>query len=166
MNPKQKRIVGILVIANVVIIVILLTLVTRPTLPSRAPTPTHLSRPTLSPDDCQWQATQLLAQAGLGGTVTLTADSSLAFDIIYPLTSDQTVDDAVQEAWTAFDIALAIQEQGCSTFTQVQVTILARDTRINVHVSTTDLIAFSNDELSQDEFIERVAFTRSASHNE
>ncbi|MCP4539644.1 MAG: hypothetical protein GY832_21110 [Chloroflexi bacterium] len=167
MNSKQKRVIGILVIANVIIISILLTLTTRPALPSRVhtPTPGHLSRPTLPPTDCQWQATQLLAQADLGGTVMLTTDGSLVFEIIYPLASDQTVDDAAQETWTAFDIALTLYEQGCSAFTQVQVMILSHDTRINTHVSTADLIAFSTDELSQGEFIERVTFTHSVIHH-
>jgi hypothetical protein len=166
MNPKQKRIIGILAIANIIVILILLTLSTRPTLSSRVPTPTHPFRPTLPPADCQWQAAHLLAQAGLAGTVILTTDDSLVFEITYPLAPDQTTDDAAQETWTAFDIALVLHEQGCPTFTQVQVTILAHDTQINVHVSTADLIAFSTDELNKDEFIERVTYTHSAIHKE
>jgi hypothetical protein len=168
MNPKQKRIVGILVIANVVVILILVALTTRPTLPSRAhtPTPAHLPRPTIPPDDCQWQATRLLAQAGLGGTVMLTTNGALAFEIISPLAPDQTADDAAQETWTAFDIALALHEQGCLTFTQVEVTILAHHSQINASVSTSDLIAFDADELSQTQFIERVTYTHSTVSNE
>jgi hypothetical protein len=168
MNPKQKRIVGILAIANVVVILILVTLTTRPTLHSRAhtPTPTHPTHPTLPPDNCQWQATQLLAQAGLSGIVMLTTDGPLTFEITYPLAPDQTTDDAAQETWTAFDIALALHEQGCPTFTQVQVTILTNHSQINASVSTSDLIAFGAEELSQDKFIERVTYTHSTTHDE
>lgn len=168
MNPKQKRIIGILAIANVIVILVLAALAMRPTPASRAhtPTPTRLSRPTLPPGNCQWQATQLLAQAGLGGTVMLTTDGPLAFEITYPLAPDQTTDDAAQETWTAFDIALILYERGCPTFTQVQVTILAHNTQINASVSTSDLIAFSADELSQDEFIERVTCTHSTMYDE
>ena len=168
MNPKQKRIVGILVITNVVVILILVALTTRQTPSSRAhiPIPIRPPRPTLPPDDCQWQATQLLAQAGLGGTVMLTTNEALAFEITYPLTPGQTADDAAQETWTAFDIALALHEQGCPSFTRVEVTILAHHSQINVSVSTSDLIAFDADELSQDNFIERVTYTRSTMYDE
>lgn len=168
MNPKQKRIVGILVIANVIVILILVVFTTRPTPPSRThtPSPTHPPRPTLPPNDCQWQATQLLAQAGLGGTAMLTTNGALAFEITYPLAPDQTADDAAQETWTAFDIALALHEQGCPTFTRVEVTIMAHHSQINASVSTSDLIAFDADKLSQDNFIERVTYTHSTMHDE
>jgi hypothetical protein len=108
----------------------------------------------------------MLAQAGLGGTVTLSTNGALIFEITYPLAPDQTTDDAAQETWTAFDIALALHEQGCPTFTQVEVTILTHHSQINASVSTSDLIAFASDELSQDQFIERVTYIHSTVHNE
>ena len=168
MSPKQKRIVGFLAIANVIVILILVALATRPspTTHAHTPTPPHTCPPTLPPGDCQWLATQLLAQAGLGGTVMLATDGSLNLTISYPLAPNQTVDDAAQAVWIAFDVALALHEQECPAFTQVQVTILAHDTQINASVSTADLVAFSADELSQDEFIEHVTFTHSTIHNE
>ena len=76
---------------------------------------------------CRWQATQLLAQAGLGGTVALIPDGSLRFEIASILAPGQTADEAAQSVWTAFDVALDLQEQKseCATFTQIEVTILA-----------------------------------------
>ncbi len=154
MTRKQKYIIAILAIVNVAVILALIAIMTRP-----APTRPHIPLIILPQDDCQWSATQLLAQAGLGGTVTLTTDASLNLKIIYPLAPGQEADDAAQEIWTAFDIALALYEQGCSTFTQVQVTILAHNTQINASVNTSDLIAYSSNELSQEEFIDRVIYT-------
>jgi len=68
-----------------------------------------------------------LAQAGLGGTVALIPDGSLRFEIASILAPGQTADEAAQSVWTAFDVALALQEQKseCATFTQIEVTILA-----------------------------------------
>jgi hypothetical protein len=171
MTPKQKRIVGILAIANVILILILVTLGTRPTLPSRAHTPTSShANLTPCPGDCQWQAAQLLAQAGLGGTVTWTTDRSLDLNISAPLAPDGSADDAAQLIWTAFDVALALQERRCPPFTQVRVTILAHsgqtNAQIHASVSTADLMAFGTGELGEDEFIERVTYTISHVRNE
>jgi hypothetical protein len=110
----------------------------------------------------------LLARAGLGGTVTLTPDGPLGFEIPYPLAPGQTADDAAQLVWTAFDVALALQEQeeSCAIFTPVEVTILAYDgqneTQISASVRAADLMAFYAGELSEDQFIERVSYTTDA----
>jgi hypothetical protein len=154
MTRKQKYIIAILAITNVAVTLALIVLTTRPTA-----TRPHTPSPPISQDDCQWSATQLLAQVGLGGTVMLTADGALDLNITYPLAPGQVTDDAAQEIWTAFDVALALHEQGCSSFTQIRITILAHDTQIDASVSTSDLIAYSADELSQEEFIERVTYT-------
>jgi hypothetical protein len=155
MTPRQKDIISALALANVIVIVAWIVLVTRPSYPdpmSRirirvSPVPT----PTLAYWKCQWQATQLLAQAGLGGTVTPVPDGLLHFEIsspIAPLDSDpadrnpadqnlEAVDEAAQAVWTVFDVALALQERMdrnpadenpedvCPPFTRIQVTILA-----------------------------------------
>ena len=128
-----------------------------------------------------------MAQAGLGGTVTLTSGNSLRFEITQSLSHPvtQSPNEAAQSVWTAFDVALALQEQEdeCATFTQVEVTILA--VRLNAHdeahsgqtdafsswqiyasVSAADLEAFSAGELSENEFIERVTYTTSVIRNE
>ena len=170
MTLEQKRIVGILAIANVVVILILVALMTRPSPPPHPPPPTPTRSHTLAQSDCQWQATQLLAQAGLGGTVTRTADRSLDFEANYPLAPDESADDAAQFVWTAFDIALTLQERRCPRFPQVQVTILAHSSQINAQiyasVSITDLIAFDTGELGEDAFIERVTYTHSITRDE
>ncbi len=139
---------------------------------------------------CQWKATQLLAQAGLGGKLTLAPDGPLQVEITTDLTGQmprthapggepvRSVDEAAhstiegseaaQYVWTAFDIALALleQEKECATFTQVEVRILAHGhtttTQISAIVNTADLSSFSAGELSEDAFIERVEYTSTA----
>jgi len=75
----------------------------------------------------------------------------------------QTADEAAQLVWTAFDVALALDEDECDLFTEVEVTILAQgiqtDTHISASVSAADLAALSAGELSENEFIERVTYT-------
>jgi hypothetical protein len=164
MTQRQKRIITLLAVANIVVILALLSLVTQPsgTGPSALPTPHSPSAPRQT---CQWHATQLLARAGLGGTVTLTPDGPLRFEIAYPLAPGQTADEAAQAAWAAFEVALTLQEaeDECASFTQVEVMILAQDHRtdaqINVSVSGADLMAFDAGELSEDQFIERVSYS-------
>jgi len=104
--------------------------------------------------------------------VALTPDGPLRLRITYPLARGQTVDEAAQSVWTAFDVALALQEQAaeCAIFTAVEITILVRngqpDTQIDASVSVEDLVAFHAGELSEDAFIERVTYTTSAIRNE
>jgi hypothetical protein len=184
MTLKQKRIIAILAIANVAVILTVVGLMTHPTgtptsLPSSSPTPSP-PQPTCqaSPDLAViQQATHLLAQAGLSGLVTLTPNGSLSFNIVAPdgmgqaaATSEtaSAVDDAAQSVWTAFDIALALNDLGgetetaCPAFAQVEVTILVRshqaDTQIEANVSLPDLVAYDSGELSESEFIERVTY--------
>jgi hypothetical protein len=150
MTPRQKDIISALALANAIVIVAWIVLVTRPSYPdpmSVSPAPT----PTLAYWKCQWQATQLLAQAGLGGTVTPTSDGLLHFEISSPIAHpdsdppDRNLDavgEAAQAVWTVFDVALALQERAdqnpadqnradqnpedvCPLFTRIQVTILA-----------------------------------------
>ncbi|NIV28914.1 MAG: hypothetical protein GWN58_05195 [Anaerolineae bacterium] len=163
MTPRQRTIIAILAVIDIGAILALMALVTHPDGTDRSPLPTPL---TLTPaqERCQWRAAQLLARAGLGGTVTLTADGPLRFDIAYPLAPGQTTDEAAQSVWTAFDIALALQEpeDECAIFAQVEVTVLAQgnraDTQISASVSVADLIAYDAGELSEDQFIERVRY--------
>jgi hypothetical protein len=159
MTQRQKRIITLLAVANIVVILALLSLVTQP---SALPTPHSPSAPRQT---CQWHATQLLARAGLGGTVTLTPDGPLRFEIAYPLAPGQTADEAAQAAWAAFEVALALgkQHKACANSTRVEVTILAHDTQtetqINASVSQADLLAFDAGELSDNQFIERVSYS-------
>jgi hypothetical protein len=173
MTSKQKLAVGVLVAVNIAVITTLVVLLTRPvSLPtssySSIPTPSRSAILALPPSDCQWQATQLLARAGLAGTVTLTGDGSLDFDITYPLAPGQVVDEAAEAVWTAFEVALALREYRCATFARVEVTVLARggqvDTQLDASVSAADLLAYSAGELSAEGFIERVTYARREMH--
>jgi hypothetical protein len=184
MTLKQKRTIAILAIANVIVILTLVGLMAHPTGTS---TSSSSSSPTLLPlqPTCQAspqpaaieQATHLLAQAGLGGMVTLDPNGSLNFDIVAPDRVDRTSsasetasaeDDAAQSVWTAFDIALALNDlaqesaKPCAAFTQIRVTILVRgrqtDTQIEANASLPDLVAYDAGELSESEFIERVTY--------
>jgi hypothetical protein len=211
MTGRQKRIVAALAAVNALVIPILVVLVARFSGPSLSPLPTpaaerintspaqaldEAATPTLEPADreaCQWWATQMLAQAGLGGGVALIPDGLLRFEIVYPLAPGQTVEDAAQSAWTAFDIALVLLEQGqgrpgrdaaCDVFTRVEITILPFrpspgtdlseldrttdyvEAQINANVDADDLVAFHAGELSEDEFIERVTYSVSSVDDE
>jgi hypothetical protein len=164
MTPRQKRTIATLAITDIAVVLALVVLVTRPSGTSPSPLPTPHA-PTSPQQTCQWQATQLLARAGLGGTLTVTPDGLLRFEIIQPIAPGQTADEVAQSVWAAFDIALSLQEQKdeCAIFTQVEVIILAHsshtDTQISASVSAADLAAFSAGELSEEEFIERVTYT-------
>jgi len=171
MTLRQKHIVAILAIADILVIVALVVLLTRP--PGTSPSPhSRPQAPSALQQACQWRATQLLADAGLGGTATLTPDGPLQLRISYPLAPGQTVDEAAQSAWPAFDVALALHERAaeCAIFTIVEITILAHndqpDTRIDASVSVEDLAAFHAGELSEDAFIERVTYTTNVLRNE
>ena len=176
MTPRQKLVVGVLVVANVAVILTIVAIVTRsglspdPTFadtpspsPSLAPSPSPSPAPVLSPTDCRWRATQLLAQAGLGGTVVITGDGSLEFDIPHALEPDQSLDEAAQTIWTAFDVALALRDYRCLAYSQVSVVISAHgdqaDVQINAVVSTADLVAYGSGSLSEDEFIDTVIYS-------
>jgi len=212
MTSRQKRIVAILAMANIVVMLALIGLVTRGSGTGPSPRPSYQT-PTPLQEACQRQAVQLLADAGLGGTVTLapqgtdsvpsTPEWSLRFHIAYPLapgemvnadTGDAPADverasvdvdhasvdvehssadverssEAAQSVWTAFDVALALQEQDaqCAIFSQVDVTVLVQDsqtgTRISASARTADLVAFHAGELSEDDFIDRVTYVTSA----
>jgi hypothetical protein len=196
MKPKQKRIVAVLVTANVVVILGLVLWISHSLTKNPSPLPTSTSRseelagafesppvpsvrdiptpgspalagppslPTASSyGACQWKAAQLLARAGLDGTVALTSDGTLRFDITSSLTPGQAVDEAAQSIWIAFDIALALVEEGCDFFTQVEVVVLAQGSQTSAHISASvsaaDLIAFDAGELSEDQFAARVTY--------
>jgi hypothetical protein len=111
---------------------------------------------------CQWKAAKLLTHTELDGAVTLTPGGTLRFDITYSLAPGQVADEAAQSIWLAFDIALALVEEECDFFTQIEVVVLAQGnqtvTRISARVSTADLVAFDAGELSEDEFTQRVTY--------
>jgi hypothetical protein len=196
MRPKQKRIVAVLVAANVVIILGLVLWISQAlnTKPSSAPTSTRqgediadasaspvvtpsrsvspsssseqtgtLPLPTTSSyEACQWRAAQFLTSAGLDGAVMLAPGDTLRFDIVHPLAPGHVADEAAQSIWLAFDVALALVEEDCDLFTQIEVVVLAQGsqtiTHISARVSTADLVAFNAGELTEDEFTQRVTY--------
>ncbi|HDQ72853.1 MAG TPA: hypothetical protein ENN19_12270 [Chloroflexi bacterium] len=180
MKLKQKRILIALAMLNVIALVGLMILIRKsPSLPnpSTRQLPSAIidlkTCPAISSTDETWEATQLLAQLGLGGRVALHADSVLRFEIPYSTAPDPvtpaTIDEAAQSAWRAFDVAQALLEQAhdCVPFTDVQVTIVVRggwphpqpEAQLDVHVQAADLLAFNVGELSEEAFIERVTYT-------
>lgn len=182
MTQRQKALVAILAIANVLVISALAVLVsnspranlsslptpsssvgTRPDPQEVGPTQTRLATPPLL-QVCQQEAAHRLARAGLGGVVTLAPEGVLRFEIIYSLAPGQTTNDAAQLIWTVLDIVSAIGEEGqCNSVIRVEAVILARDergdTRLSASVNAADLAAFAAGKLSEDQFIERVTYT-------
>lgn len=132
---------------------------------STIPKPTDVSLTSASSYECQWRAAQLLTGAGLDGAVVLASDGTLRFAITHSLAPGQAVDEAAQSIWLAFDIALALVEEECDLFTQIEVIILAQGnqtiTRISAQVSAADLVAFNAGELNESQFIRRVTYQAS-----
>jgi hypothetical protein len=181
MSQSQKRLVIALAVATVVVIVALAWYVTSSlealSAPHESPVrrteaPAGARSPQLTDDAsatvpspqnaCHWQAAQLMAEAGLGGTVALTPGGVLRLDVIHTLAPGEPVDAAAQRVWIAFDVALALTEGGCGDFSQVDVSILVQgsegNARIDASVSAADLIAYGIGGLSEDELIHRVVY--------
>jgi hypothetical protein len=102
-----------------------------------------------------------LTGVGLDGAVVLASDT-LRFDIVHSPAPGRAADEAAQSIWLAFDVALALVEEECDLFTQIEVIVLAQGnqtiTRISARVSAADLVAFNADKLTEDEFIQRVTY--------
>jgi hypothetical protein len=176
MTPRQKRIIGVLAIANGAVILALALFVVRFSSATSAmplpwsATPHSPAGPeeALYPEACQRRAVQLLSQAGLGGTAAVLSGETLQLDLVYPIPQDQDAEEAAQQVWTAFDIARALSQDPCGDFSHVTVVIQAQGARgeavtqssIQIHASvdTTDLEALHNGELSEGEFIDRVQY--------
>lgn len=97
-----------------------------------APTPTPWPTP-IPPSEkslvCQWEASDALYRLGLAGSVHLAPGGRLDLYLHSRAPAVERFADAKEEVWTAFEIALALQEKGCVLFDQLQVTV--RDTRWN-----------------------------------
>ncbi len=165
MVPRQKRILGGLVIANVACLILLLLSVTRFSGPvSRlglpSPVPTHRSESYLSPA-CRQRAVGMLSQAGLGGTVTL-SDQTVRFDLVYHVTDEAHTEELAQRVWTAFDIVLALIDANCDTFSRIEVVIKAQGApnpaQVYAAVDASDLAAFHSGVLSERAFIDQVQY--------
>ena len=116
MTGRQKRVLAMLALADVMVVAgLIFSLADSGRLGARrAPAgwePPH--------EACEWEATQRLAEAGLGGTVRLMPNGALRFEITYPpdaqeiprfarndkQDTDRGAGLAAQSVWTAFDIA-------------------------------------------------------------
>jgi hypothetical protein len=163
MTLNQKRIVAILATANLVVIGSLIALMTHLTRITALPLPisaTGSATPAgLSGETCQWQAAQQMAQAGLGGAVTLTSGGALHFELTAAPAPGQSADDVAQLIWRAFDVALALSNE--CPFTQVEVTIHVEDAATTLHasVSAAALSAYGAGVLSEDKLIDQVTYT-------
>ena len=112
MTLRQKRMLAMLALADLMVVAGLIFSIF-----GRLPTATAPAAWEPPHQPCQWEATQRLAQAGLGGTVTLIPNGPLRFEIIYPPDPPQPPPMrggegggkgaclAAQSVWTAFDIA-------------------------------------------------------------
>jgi hypothetical protein len=182
MTPRQKRIIGALVIANCVVVLAVVILATRPlsataptspsssALPSASPgTPTWSAQPqgratptSRLPQACQRRAVDLLSRAGLGGTIGLLSDETLQLDLVYPIPQDQGVEQGAQQVWTAFDIAHALILAQCDSFSGITVLIQAQGSQgslqIRARVDSADLEAYYGGEITESVFIDRVQY--------
>ena len=172
MTPRQKRIVGTLLIVNSAFFAALLIFVTRfwgSMAPLTVPTPvptypveTHF-RPV-----CQQRAAELLSEAGLGGRATL-VEQTLRLDLVHPVAQAGQAGDVSQQVWTAFDVVLALADGPCEIFSRIEVTIETQDvprpTQVCADVDLSDLRALHAGELSERVFIDRVQYRVETVHD-
>lgn len=162
MTPRQKRIIGALMLTNVIVIIALTILISRPAQPSGL-LATELSKA------CRWQAAQALAEAGGSGTVKLPSQRTLAFEIDHQLALGASAEEAAQQVWIAFDAARALREiNQCEGISRIEVTVQAIPSQgarqrgnakqIRATVSRADLEAFDDGKLNEADFIDRVRY--------
>lgn len=89
---------------------------------------------------------------------------SLELDLVYRVSPDDGLDDAVQQVWTAFDIAVALTEDQCDIVSRVEVQIEPQPqsaeglTQFRASADVADLKAFHSGGVSENEFINRVQY--------
>lgn len=117
--------------------------------------------------ECAWQAVQWLTQARLAGTADFSLCETgrvLRFRLVCPPTESASADTAAQAVWTAFDIAWALcRLEQCARFERIEVLVRASDgreeVRIKASVPAEDLVTYYMGHLSEEAFIERVAYS-------
>lgn len=171
MNRKQKLILAALAIANAMfILTAVLFIVRRPTdrggtaSPTATPQPTPTTQTRPATDDCTWFATRILAEHNLAGVVQQPTEDTLRFELQVEPSADQTSETNAQKIWAAFDVALLIEAQDvCPAIDRVEVRILVQDPErplhIEAHTHMADLVALNSQEITEDEFIDRVTYT-------
>jgi len=165
MTLQQRRLILLLASANVIFLGALLLVATSSgglSFPLSAPTPVPTYRPPARlASACRERAVQMIADSGLTGTVLL-KDQTLHLDLVYRLTEGQPPEDAAQQAWTAFDIALGLADGGCEGFSRIETVIETQHgperLRIYASIDLANLKAYHAGELSEQAFIERVEY--------
>lgn len=155
-------------ITNVVLILSLALVITRfsgsgpsALLPTSVPTYPPGS---LSPQECQRRATEMMSRVGLSGAAAVIPGESLHLDLVYWDTAGENLDNAAQQVWKAFDIAIALIEDRCAAVSRIEVQIKAQSRgdqelghiRAGVHVR--HLKAFHKGDISESEFIDQVTY--------
>lgn len=132
--------------------------------PTPAPTPTPWPTP-IPPTDlslvCQREAGQVLNRLGLAGSIHVAPAGRLDITLHSRAPAVERFADAKEDVWTAFEIALALQEGGCALFDQLQVIVL--DTRwspprsqVRVLAQLDDLEAWQQERIIDAELIARL----------
>lgn len=137
-------------------------------LPTETPTPTPTPTPwptPIPPTDlslvCQREAGEVLYRLGLAGSIHVAPAGRLDITLHSRAPAVERFADAKEDVWTAFEIALALQEGGCSLFDQLQVIVL--DTRwspprsqVTVLAQLDDLQAWQQERIIDAELIARL----------
>lgn len=168
MTVRQKQIIGVLVIINVVLILGLALVITHfsgsgPSALLPTPVPTYPPG-SLSSQECQQRATEMMSRVGLNGTAAVILGESLQLDLLYQDTAGGSLDNAAQQVWKAFDIALALTEDRCAAISRVdiQIKVLSPSDQalgyIRAAVPVIHLKSFHRGDLSESEFIDQVTY--------
>lgn len=172
MTPRQRRIIGALVLGNGAILLALVLFVARfsgssSLLPT--PVPTY-SLGSLIAEECEQRALQTILEAGFGGTVAAVPGGSLELNLVDPTAPGKGLDHLAQRVWTAFDVAIALLDDRCDIVSRVEVRLAPQPrnplTRIYASVDATDLKAFYDGELSESEFIDQVQYECTLAHGQ
>jgi acylphosphatase len=132
--------------------------------PTPLPTPTSWPTPVPATEDsllCQREAGDALYELGLAGSVHVAPNGRLDLYVHGRAPAVERFADAQEEVWTGFEIVLALQDQGCGAFEQMQVSVL--DTRwdpprarVKVLAQLDDLIAWKQGRIIDAELMARL----------
>jgi len=130
------------------------------------PTPTSTPWPTPVPPSekslvCQREAADALYRLGLAGSVHVASGNRLDIHLHSRAPAVERFADAREEVWMAFELALALQEEGCAFFDQLLVHVL--DTRwdpprprVTVLAQVDDLEAWQQGRIIDAELVARL----------